>query len=177
MRYWSRHQYIGAGGIIFVAEMPEWDLSKFVDKKYAHLPPSEILKLPVDAIRGISKRDAELLREALGVKTVGDLTVNKYVVVAQAITALAPWWEEALDKEWEDKSPREVAEAPVEALAGISPRRAQLLYEALGIKKVRDLATNRLIAFAQIIRALAALEEIARSKEEFDRSAASGGGE
>ncbi len=154
--------------------MSEWDLSRLVDKKYAHLPPSEILKLPVDAIRGISKRDAELLREALGVKTVGDLAVNKYVLVAQAIATLAPWWEEALDKEWEDKSPKEVAEAPVEALAGISPRKAQLLYEALGIRTVRDLAANRLIAFAQLIRALAALEEMLRSKEEFDSAAGTG---
>ncbi len=155
--------------------MEKWDLSRLVDKKYAHLPPEEILKLPVDAIRGISKRDAELLREALGVKTVGDLAVNKYVLVAQAIVTLAPWWEEALDKEWEDKSPREVAEAPVEALAGISPRKAQLLYEALGIKTVKDLAVNRLIAFAQLIRALAALQELLRSKEAFDSAAGAAG--
>ncbi len=155
--------------------MEKWDLSRLVDKKYAHLPPEEILKLPVDAIRGISKRDAELLREALGVKTVGDLAANKYVLVAQAIVTLAPWWEEALDKEWEDKSPREVAEAPVEALAGISPRKAQLLYEALGIKTVKDLAVNRLIAFAQLIRALAALQELLRSKEAFDSAAGAAG--
>lgn len=145
----------------------QWDLSKLVDKKYANLPPGEILKLPVDAIRGISKRDAELLEKALGVKTVGDLATNKFVAVAQAIATLAPWWEKALDKDFEDKSPPELVDAPVYALSGITPEKQRLLEEALNIRTIRDLASNRLVLFAQMIRALAMLEEFVRAKEEF----------
>ncbi len=144
----------------------QWDLSKIVDKKYAHLPPSEILKLPVHAIKGVSEKDAELLKNSLGVKTVGDLADNKFVSIARAITILAPFWEKALDKEFEGKSPIELVDAPVYALSGITPERQKLLEEALNIKTIRDLALNKYIVIALAIKALAELEEILKSLKE-----------
>ena len=49
----------------------------------------EIANAPVDAIQGISERQANLLFEAFKVKTVADLAKLKYVKWAQAICALA----------------------------------------------------------------------------------------
>ncbi len=138
----------------------KWDLSKLVDKKYANLSPKDILKLPVSAIRGISEKDEELLNKAFGIKTVGDLANNKYIAIAQAITTLAPFWEKALDKAWEKKSPVELVEAPIDALSGVTPEDAELLKKALGIKTIKDLATNRLIMFAMALKALAYLQDL-----------------
>jgi hypothetical protein len=65
------------------------DINKFVDKKYEKLPLKELVKAPVDAISGISEKDAQLLKEAFKVKTVSDLAKLKYVKWAQAICILA----------------------------------------------------------------------------------------
>lgn len=60
-----------------------------------------------------------------------------------------------VDKEHEGKSFAEIADLPVEALQGISPRMAGLLDEALRIKTVRDLAESKYVAWAQAIVTLA----------------------
>ena len=59
-----------------------------------------------------------------------------------------------LDKSWEDKSLEEVLAAPVSALAGVSEADAEKLREALGIKTVRDLGTNKYFAAAGVLVAL-----------------------
>lgn len=65
----------------------------------------------------------------------------------------------AVDKEWEDKTLKEIANAPVAALQGVSDRMAEHLYEALKVKTVNDLANNKFIRWAQAISTLADTEE------------------
>lgn len=65
----------------------------------------------------------------------------------------------AVDKEYETKTLKEIADAPVAALQGISDRQAELLYEAFKIKTVRDLAKLRFCGWAQSIVNLADCEE------------------
>lgn len=65
------------------------DLSKIVDKAYEGLIFSELLKAPVSALKGVSKRDAELLNEAFGIKTIEALAQNRFFKWAQAIKSLA----------------------------------------------------------------------------------------
>lgn len=60
-----------------------------------------------------------------------------------------------LDKAWENKEFEEIAEAPVDALAGVSKADADALAKALGIKTIRDLANNKYVAWAQAIVAIA----------------------
>ncbi len=55
------------------------------------------------------------------------------------------------DKAWEEKEFADLADAPVEALQGVSPGDAALLRGALGITTVRDLATNKYVLWAQAI--------------------------
>ncbi|MEJ8641791.1 hypothetical protein WKI68_10535 [Streptomyces sp. MS1.HAVA.3] len=64
------------------------DLDKVLDKAWADKPLSDVLAAPVAALKGVTEKDGELLREAFGVKTVADFGQLKYVRWAQALVAL-----------------------------------------------------------------------------------------
>ena len=59
-----------------------------------------------------------------------------------------------LDKAYEGKDFADLAESPVDALQGLSKADAEALEKALGIKTVRDLATNKYVLWAQAINVL-----------------------
>lgn len=61
----------------------------------------------------------------------------------------------ALDKAYEDKTLEEILDAPVDALAGLTPKHAEALQELLGIKSIRDLGSNKYFATAGVLVALA----------------------
>lgn len=65
----------------------------------------------------------------------------------------------ALDKAYETKPLKEVANAPVDALQGVSAGDAELLLKAFNIKTIRDLGTNKFFLWAQAIVTLADREE------------------
>lgn len=62
-------------------------------------------------------------------------------------TNMAPFF----DKAWEAREFADLADAPVDALQGVSQGDAELLRSALGIVTVRDLATNKFVRWAQAI--------------------------
>jgi len=64
------------------------DLSEFLDKAWEDKSLSEILAAPVSALQGVSDGDAEALKSAFNVKTIGDLGKNKYFRAAQMLTLL-----------------------------------------------------------------------------------------
>jgi hypothetical protein len=64
------------------------DLSQFLDREWEDKSLTEILKAPVSALQGVSEGDAEALRSAFNVKTVGDLGKNKFFRAAQALALL-----------------------------------------------------------------------------------------
>ena len=68
--------------------MASIDLGKVLDKAWADKSLPEILAAPVSALKGVSERDGELLKEAFGITTVADLAELKYVRWAQALAAL-----------------------------------------------------------------------------------------
>jgi hypothetical protein len=61
----------------------------------------------------------------------------------------------ALDKAYEGKSLKELADAPVAALAGVSEADAELLQKAFNVKTIRDLAQLKYVRWAQGIVNLA----------------------
>jgi hypothetical protein len=65
-----------------------------------------------------------------------------------------------LDRAWEGKSFKEVAEAPVSALAGVTEEEGELLAQAFGIKTVRDLANDKHFKWARAIVIAADLEDV-----------------
>lgn len=60
-----------------------------------------------------------------------------------------------VDKAWQGKDAKELADAPIAALAGVSEEGGELLYKALGIKTIRQLGTNKYFRAAQAIAFLA----------------------
>ncbi len=66
-----------------------WTKQALVDKAWENMSFKELVKAPVDALRGVSEGDAKLLKEAFGVVTIDDLAKLKYVRWAQGIVALA----------------------------------------------------------------------------------------
>jgi hypothetical protein len=64
------------------------DLSKYLDKAYESSTLAEILAAPVSALAGVTEEDAELLKRAFRIRTVGDLGKNKYFQIAQAMLQL-----------------------------------------------------------------------------------------
>ncbi|NHN56438.1 hypothetical protein G9U51_11680 [Calidifontibacter sp. DB0510] len=59
-----------------------------------------------------------------------------------------------LDKDYEDKLLKDILDAPVDALAGLTPRHAEALAALLGIKTIRDLGSNKYFATAGVLVAL-----------------------
>ena len=64
-------------------------LAKLLDKAYEDKPVAELVNAPVEALQGVSAADAEALKRAFNIKTIGDLAGSKYVLAAQAIAHLA----------------------------------------------------------------------------------------
>ncbi|GAA1607596.1 hypothetical protein [Actinoplanes couchii] len=64
------------------------DLEKVLDKAYQDKSLEEILDAPVEALAGVSTAGGKLIRDALGIKTIGELGRNKYFIAAQALAAL-----------------------------------------------------------------------------------------
>jgi hypothetical protein len=65
------------------------DLDKVLDKAYEGKTLTELIDSPVAALAGVSDGDAQLLQQAFGIKTVGDLGRNKYFRTAAALVDLA----------------------------------------------------------------------------------------
>lgn len=63
-----------------------------------------------------------------------------------------------VDKAFTGKSFRELCNAPVSALRGLSVRHARALHQAFGVVTVGDLADLKFVTWAQAIRVLAAEE-------------------
>jgi len=64
----------------------------------------------------------------------------------------------ALVKAYEGKSFKELVDAPVHALAGVSENDAKLLQDAFNVKTVGDLAKLKYVRWAQAIATLAETE-------------------
>ncbi len=58
------------------------------------------------------------------------------------------------DKQYEQKEFSELADAPVDSIAGVSASDAEALKSAFNIKTVRDLADNKYVKIAQAVVAL-----------------------
>ncbi|BCB87182.1 hypothetical protein [Phytohabitans suffuscus] len=65
------------------------DLAKLLDKAYEDKTLAELVDAPVAALSGVSEGDAQLLKSAFNITTIGDLGRSKYFQAAQALVNLA----------------------------------------------------------------------------------------
>lgn len=65
----------------------------------------------------------------------------------------------AIDKEYEGKPLKELADAPVQIIAGVSASDAEQLKLIFGVKTVRDLANLKYVKWAQAVVTLAEMEQ------------------
>jgi hypothetical protein len=65
------------------------NLDKVLDKAYESSSLADLVDAPVSALAGVSEADAEALKKAFNIKTIGDLASNKYVRAATAIVEIA----------------------------------------------------------------------------------------
>jgi hypothetical protein len=64
------------------------NLNALLDNEWGDKSLAEVLKAPVSALKGVSEGDADLLKQAFNVKTVGDLGRNKFFRAAQLLAQL-----------------------------------------------------------------------------------------
>jgi hypothetical protein len=139
-------------------EIKEKFVKGYEDKSFA-----ELAAAPVDALKGISKKDAQLLYKAFHIRTVEDLAKLKYAKWAREICELADTspdsdtssFDYKLVKKYEGASPAKLAKAPVWALQGVSQKDAAWLKKAFAIKTIRDFAKLKYVTWAQEIVDLA----------------------
>jgi len=140
------------------------NINNFVDKKYEKMTLKQLAASPVEALSGITEKDAKALYEAFKVKTVSDLAKLKYIKWAQAICLLAEGEEKAmmrymninkfLDKKYERMSFTQLKDAPFEALAGVTNQDSVMIKKAFRKKQLSKFAN-----IAQAIVTLAEAEE------------------
>ena len=64
------------------------NLDKALDKAYENSSLEEILAAPPSALAGLTEKHDEVLRDALGIRTIADLGKNKYFALAGVLVAL-----------------------------------------------------------------------------------------
>jgi hypothetical protein len=133
---------------------------KFYDKAYEEKGILDLINAPVGAISGVSEGDAEKMKKAFNIETVGDFATNEYIMLAQAVNSFSRCSGAVLDKEFQSEDFIELADKPVHAIQGISKGDAELLRQAFNIKTIKDLAENKYLSIAQTTLALAALVDM-----------------
>ena len=134
----------------------------------------DIASMDLQVLQGIGPK-ADIVLDAMGLKTVEDLAKYKYFLLARAIATLATTEgkrvtgsvmniDKAVDKEYETKSLNELLDAPLSALEGLTTKADTLLGE-LGVKTINDLANFKYAKNAEAIIELAKYEEL-KTKEE-----------
>jgi hypothetical protein len=131
-----------------------------VVKAYHGKRPAELAAAPIEALKGLSPANARKLEAAFGLESIRDMADWKPVEQANGIITLADEMAESGDVTASASrgSLKELAEAPVNRLEGITPRQARVLRETLHTKTIRDLAGNRFFRLARAIVALAGLD-------------------
>ncbi len=147
----------------------EYILKSF-DKEYEQKSLPELRKAPVSALSGISQNDADSLKAAFGIDTVGELALNKYVLLSQAINVFSTCSGKILDKEFNSAEFEELRKKPVSAISGVSEADATLLKNSLGINTIQDLAENKYVRIAQLINMSASLFEMANTAQSLQQT-------
>jgi len=149
-------------------------LASLIDETARAKSFSDLARCSPGILAGLTHAQGAQVMEALDTRTIEGVAASKYVLWAQAIATLArhektdlpnPALAAILDARWEKKRLRDLAGASPSVLTGMSDYEAKLLEEALGVRTLQDLATNRHILLAQAIARLAEEERLAPTQK------------
>jgi predicted RecB family nuclease len=130
---------------------------------------SELKEGSVQILQGIGPVHTEAF-DQLGLRSIKDLATYKFYHMAKAITILKDSESEfrpetstmnlnkGVDKKFERKSFKDISEAPVAALQGLSEENGAL-FRTVGVTTVADLANFKYCKWAESIVALSKYEE------------------
>ncbi|MBN1412019.1 MAG: hypothetical protein JW969_14320 [Spirochaetales bacterium] len=147
------------------------NIKNAVDKAYETMSLRDILKSPVSAIQGVSAMAAKRLKEAFRISTVEQFAKLRFAKWAWSLVSMEKYSRKekadtttlninkAVDKAYEDKTIKEILDAPVSALQGLSERQAELLAKALRVRTVRKLGTSKAFHKAMAIYFMALSED------------------
>mmetsp|Transcript_22163 Transcript_22163/g.46765 ORF Transcript_22163/g.46765 Transcript_22163/m.46765 type:complete len:179 (+) Transcript_22163:3-539(+) len=134
-------------------------------ESFAHLSSK-----PVTALQGIGPKHAAEL-ETLGIETIEQLATYKFFHLARAIDTLGATEEpngrledtilnidNGVDKAYEHMYLKDILDAPVSALQGISEEKGSV-WKQLGCKTVQDLANYKYARWAEAILTAAEFEQ------------------
>ena len=135
---------------------------------------TEIVDSPVASLQGIGPVATSFINE-MKIETVKDLAEYKYYQVAKAIQTLAATEGErpkdafmnidkALDKASETKSFKELLDAPLSELEGLTDK-ANEVFKGLKVTTIGELASFKYCSWAEAMVTLAKFEETKTSEE------------
>ena len=84
----SQVRDLSAGQSAAVAGAAGSNLDHVLDRAYEKWNVEQLVDAPVDALQGVSKRDAEALERAFGIRTIGDMGANRFFLWARSVVAL-----------------------------------------------------------------------------------------
>ena len=130
----------------------------------------DLLQCDVTTLQGIGPKHQEQLH-SLRLKTIDDLANYKFFHLAKAISVLAETEQDdsrlaearlninkGLDKAFEKQSFREIVNAPVSALQGVSDKAGET-WAHMGVRTVGDLARFKYCAWAHAMQTAAKYEQ------------------
>jgi len=137
---------------------------------------TDLVTADVSTMQGIGPKSAEVAAE-LNINSVEDLATFKYFKWSRALATMAEAEVEGdrpegsmmnvnkmVDKAYETKTLKEIVEAPVAALRGVSDAAGSLLAE-LHVHTVGDLATFKYCRYAEAIVQAAQYEDVGTDSE------------
>lgn len=149
-------------------------LAELIDEPARTKSFSELARCSPGVLAGLTHSQGAQVMDALDTRTIEGVATSKYVLWAQAIATLArheksdlpnPALVAIVDARWEKKRLCDLAKAPPSILSGLSDKEAGLLEQALGVRTIEDLATNRYVLLAQVIARLAQEERLAPTQQ------------
>eukprot|EP01024_Parvocaulis_polyphysoides_P006822 TRINITY_DN11968_c0_g1_i1.p2 TRINITY_DN11968_c0_g1~~TRINITY_DN11968_c0_g1_i1.p2 ORF type:complete len:178 (-),score=40.53 TRINITY_DN11968_c0_g1_i1:155-688(-) len=145
-----------------------FNLEEALVKEYENKSLGEIVGSPVSALQGVGPIAEEAFK-ALGIETVRDLAEWKFFKIAQAITVLVDLTgdkraedsvmniDKAVMHDYEKKTLKDIASAPVDALEGLTKKDGEHL-KALHVTTVEELGKLKYAEWASAILELSRYE-------------------